>query len=67
MDWNSRCGAPAGDFQLGFPLKSAVGCIGIGERLITHGMKGKKVCYVKARMADEIADLAKCFLLALCS
>lgn len=67
MNRNSRSGAPVGDFQLGFPFKSAVGYIGIGERLITRGMKGKKVCYVKVRMADEIADLAKCFLLALCS
>lgn len=47
-----------------FPFKSAVGYIRIGERLITHEMKGKKVCYVKVRMADEIADSAKCFLLA---
>lgn len=44
-----------------------IGGRGIGERLITRGMKGKKVCYVKVRMADEIADLAKCFLLAVCS
>lgn len=53
--------------QLGFPFKSAVGYIGIGERLITRGMKERKVCYVKVRMADEIADLAKCFLLAVCT
>lgn len=51
---------------MGFPFKTAVGYIGIGERLITSGMKGKKVCYVKVRMADEIADPAKCFLWALC-
>lgn len=52
------------DFQLGFPFKSTVGYIGVGERLITCGMKGKKVYYIELRMADEIADPAKCFLLA---
>lgn len=46
-----------------FPFKSAIGYIRIGERLITHGMKGKKVCYIKVKIADEIADPAKCFLL----
>lgn len=64
MNQNSRSGDPAGDFQLGFPVRSTFGCDGRTVKMNNPWDEmGEGRCCRKVRMTGEVADLAKYFLL----
>lgn len=63
MKQNSRSGDPAGDFQLGFPIRSSScdGCM--VKRNDPWDAMGEGRCWIEVRMTGEAADFAEYFLL----
>lgn len=54
-------------FPVGFPLQSAVGCDWYKVKINNRWYEMEEGwCYMKVKMTDEIADLAKYFILAIC-